>query len=241
MNAWIVCSGDELVDGRVVDTNGPYLAREISRRGVRPLLVASVSDDEEQLADMIVKALTSCSILVLSGGLGGTRDDITRQALSRALDSPLQEDPVARDHVLTFWERLGRKPAPEPWPEALVPVGATVVGNTNGLAPGLRIDRGDCRILALPGVPGELRGMVSGGVLDDLCAGGTERYEAEVLVTGIPESHLADLLGGLLDRGRNPLIGIGAKESHIVLHIGAESAGSLSAEAFGYVAIKTLV
>ncbi|MEZ6196497.1 MAG: nicotinamide-nucleotide amidohydrolase family protein [Planctomycetota bacterium] len=214
--AAILVTGDELIEGRVADRNGPLLARRLGERGYSVDRIVCVGDDLATLVDAIRALAAAHDLVVMSGGLGGTLDDLTREAAARAIDVPLVEMPEGRAVMARFWERLQRTPPDREWVEALLPRGARVLDNPTGLAPGFEIAIGAARLQAYPGVPAELETM-SGLHLPRGGAG--VRLEREVLVAGRAESDVAARLGDRLDRGRDPLIGIAAKEGFVALRI----------------------
>ncbi|MCA9323084.1 MAG: CinA family nicotinamide mononucleotide deamidase-related protein [Planctomycetes bacterium] len=231
MKAWVVVTGDELIEGRTADTNGSYLSRALGERGFEVERIVVLGDDESTLVEVTHAARQNAAVMVVAGGLGGTADDLTRSALARAFDCPLVEDAAARAQVESFWRRLDREPRALPSPECLVPRGAEVIENGAGLAPGLFIRTGGFSVIALPGVPSEMQHMVQAGALDGLGRGRQQRAEAIVHVVGLAESVAAERLGSLLDRGRKPLVGITAKDGELILRVRVRADELTAAEA----------
>ncbi len=230
LKARIILSGDELVEGRLADGNGVILARELTDRGFEVLGFDVVGDDLDRLARLMDAALLEAEAVVVSGGLGGTADDLTRDALALALGVDLVLVPEARDDIFAFWRRLGRpEPAGDPI-EAFMPRGATRVHNAIGLAPGILVERHGHRLVCLPGVPSELRRMIADGALEKLGQPGLPRRERLLRIAGMAESKIADLLGPRLDRGRNPLYGIAAKSGEVQLSIRARAVDPRTAD-----------
>lgn len=237
--AGIITTGDEVVEGRITDTNAPHLGRLLAGRGHRLRFAISVGDDVDEIEAAIRAAVGRVETLAITGGLGGTADDVTREALARASCRPLVEHPEGRAVMERFWASLGRDPkADRDWVEARLPEGCSVIDNPRGLAPGIdlkaQIEGTPLRVLVFPGVPGEMRAMAENAVP---WHEGVAVLEREFRVTGLGESVAAEMLGARLDRGREPRIGIAAKAGFLLLRVVArgarpeEAASVLEAEA----------
>ncbi len=205
MDGELLTVGTELVLGLTVDTNAADLARALAAAGVRVLRRTSVADDPAAIRDAVRAARERAALLVVSGGLGPTKDDLTKKAVAEALGRPLRHDPAILAHLEGLYRRRGITKMPEAnRTQADVPEGATVLPNRWGTAPGLWLEDGDGKVVVLlPGVPAELRGLLEDEVLPRLrtrleaaAGGGTEVVRSRVLrTTGIAESALADLIG----------------------------------------------
>lgn len=206
MDGELLTVGTELVLGLTVDTNAAELGRALAAAGVRVLRRTSVADDPDAIREVVRAARERAGLLVVSGGLGPTHDDLTKRAVADALGRPLRTDPSVLAHLEDLYRRRGITKMPDAnRSQAEVPEGATVLPNRWGTAPGLWIADGDGRVIVLlPGVPAELRGMLEEEVLPRLkaaieaaaSAGGPEVVRSRVLrTTGIAESALADLIG----------------------------------------------
>jgi nicotinamide-nucleotide amidase len=205
MDVEILTVGTELLLGLTVDTNGADLGRALAAAGIRVVRRTSVADDQVQIQDAVRSALERTAALVVSGGLGPTRDDVTKHAVADVLGKPLRHEPDVLAHLEELYRRRGIPRMPEAnRSQADVPEGATVLTNRWGTAPGLWIEDGAGRLVVLlPGVPAELRGLFEHEVLPRLKArleaaapAGPEVVRSKVLrTTGIAESALADLVG----------------------------------------------
>jgi nicotinamide-nucleotide amidase len=200
--------GTELVLGLTVDTNAADLGRALAAAGVRVLRRTSVADDPAQIRELVRAALERAGLLVISGGLGPTRDDLTKRAVAEALGLRVRSDPAILAQLEDLYRRRGIPKMPESnRSQADVPEGATVLPNRWGTAPGLWIEHGDGRVVVLlPGVPAEMRGLLENEVVPRLKAKleataapesrGAEVVRSRVLrTTGIAESALADSIG----------------------------------------------
>ncbi|MFQ5537754.1 MAG: competence/damage-inducible protein A [Gemmatimonadota bacterium] len=196
MGAVIITVGDELLLGRTVDTNAAWLSRELAQLGIPVLRRYTVADDEEEIRSALSESLGRVRLLLLTGGLGPTPDDLTREVVARHLERPLHRD----DEILEDIRRRFRERGVEELPEAnekvaLVPEGARKLRNPHGTAPGLVLESDGSLVVLLPGVPREMKGIFAGelsellkrrfqGVLAPV-------YTRTIHTTGIPESVLA--------------------------------------------------
>jgi nicotinamide-nucleotide amidase len=236
MNAEILAIGDEITGGQLLDTNSQWLSQRLGELGVRVLYHSTVGDELQPCIDVFRRAIQRADIVISTGGLGPTADDLTREALAAATDRPLLLAPEALEHIRQLFARRKREMPESNKLQAFFPEGSRVVPNPNGTAPGIDLDisRGDggaCRILALPGVPAEMREMWQGYVLAalrEMGAGGRVILRRNIKCFGAGESQVESLMPDLIRRGRIPRVGINASRATIVLRIVAE--GESSAE-----------
>jgi len=188
MRAEIITIGDELLRGQTADTNAAFLAQKLSQIGVKLVRIATVGDGLEQIAREIRDAFSRFDLVITTGGLGPTPDDLTRQALAKALGRSLvfMED---------LWNRIeerlskgGLAPSPESRSQAYLPRGAEEIPNLLGTAPGIHIEVADGHLYALPGVPHEMRPMAAKYLFPRLR--GKPRPYQVLRTTGIPESQI---------------------------------------------------
>ncbi|HXH25961.1 MAG TPA: molybdopterin-binding protein, partial [Vicinamibacterales bacterium] len=160
--AAIVAVGSELLTPSRLDTNSLFITEQLNALGIDVVGKAVVGDDRFELAHLVRTWLERVDLLVLSGGLGPTDDDVTRETVAGVLGRPLAEDPAITERIRArFIARGFRLPMPEiNRRQAMVPSGARVIDNANGSAPGLWIEHGDRVVLLLPGPPRELRPML---------------------------------------------------------------------------------
>ncbi len=156
--ASVILVGDELLAGRVADVNGPFLARRLSEWGWRLADIRTVNDDVDAIAGALRHAGGRASLVVVSGGLGPTQDDRTREAIAAVVsDGVLETNRDARAWIEDYFGHSGRAPTPRQARQADVPVGAEVIRNSLGVAPAFLCQKKSTMIVALPGVPAELR------------------------------------------------------------------------------------
>lgn len=192
----ILTVGSEIVEGRRPDAHRERLAREVAAAGGEVVFLLSVRDDVGRVARAVREGLREARLLVVTGGLGATSDDVTREALARALGAPLREDARVRARIEARFRAAGRALSPLALRQAGVPRGARLLPNPVGLAPGLLLARAGRRVVALPGVPSEFEAILAGSVRPLLrrLAPRTPRARAVLRTFGIGETDLAGRL-----------------------------------------------
>src|SRR4051812_17096752 len=197
MNIELVTIGTELLLGLTVDTNGAEIARTLAARGVRVTRRVSVSDRADAIRDAVSEALQRTGAVLTTGGLGPTRDDISKKVVADLFQAPLEFDEQVWANLLERFARLGRTPVASNRSQAEVPRGATVLRNRWGTAPGLWLEGAPGLAIMLPGVPHEMRRLLEQEVVPRLAARGGGRVIRSLMVrtSGIPESTLAERLG----------------------------------------------
>lgn len=197
MNLELVTIGTELLLGFTIDTNGAEIARVLAAQGVRVVRRTSVSDTGDEIRDAIESALRRTGAVLTTGGLGPTRDDITKHTVATLFDTPLEFDDTLWAALVERFARMGRVPAPSNRTQAEVPRGAVVLPNRWGTAPGLWLESDAKLVIMLPGVPREMRNLLAHEVVPRLAArsGAATIRSLVVRTTGIAESSLAERLG----------------------------------------------
>lgn len=168
MKGEIVTIGNELLSGLVTDTNAPFIAERLSAFGVEPLHITTIGDDERRIEESLTRAVSRTDVVVVTGGLGPTPDDITSKAVAKAMGRTLILSPEALDQIKIKYKRRGIDLGPGGERQALLPRGATIIKNPVGTAPGYHISQDGKHIFVLPGVPKEMKVMMSQGVLSIL-------------------------------------------------------------------------
>lgn len=195
----ILTVGNELLLGFTPDTNAAEIARALSAAGVRVVRHASVGDEPEAIRSAVRDALARTGAVLTTGGLGPTRDDVTKLAVAEIFQAPLEFDPAVWTALVARFVRMGRTPPESNRAQAEVPRGATVLPNRWGTAPGLWLEGGPGLAIMLPGVPGEMRRLLEHEVAPRLAtrAGGRVVRSRLVRTTGIAESALAERMGDI--------------------------------------------
>jgi nicotinamide-nucleotide amidase len=224
--AEIIAIGDELTSGFRLDTNSQWLAQQLGDLGIVVLYHSTVGDDIGANVDVFKHAFTRADIVVTTGGLGPTADDLTRQALADAAGVELRMHEDQLEHLKTFFTRRGRTMTPSNEIQAYFPAGAVVVPNPEGTAPGIELThRGSQRetiVFCLPGVPAEMKQMYAQTLQPRLqeITGQTQTIHHHVVrCFGSGESHIESLLPDLVKRGRDPQVGITASHGTISLRL----------------------
>lgn len=201
MDLELVTVGTELLLGFTIDTNSAFLGQALAGVGARITRRTSVPDDPGAVAAAVREALARSRFVITTGGLGPTRDDLTKHAVAGLFGLPLDFHQDIWDDLAARWSRMGRKIGDRNRGQAEVPRGALVLANRWGTAPGLWITGEPGEVVMLPGVPTEMRGLVTHEVVPRLAArGGTRVIRSRMLrTTGIPESALADRIGDIED------------------------------------------
>jgi nicotinamide-nucleotide amidase len=197
MNIELVTIGTELLLGMTVDTNGAEIARSLAEKGVRVTRRVSVADRPDDIRDAVAEALRRTGAVLTTGGLGPTRDDVTKKVIAGLYHAPLRFDESVWTTLVERFARLERKPAESNRSQAEVPQGALVLRNRWGTAPGLWLEGEPGLTIMLPGVPLEMRKLMEHEVVPRLAARSSGSVIRSLLVrtTGIPESTLAERLG----------------------------------------------
>jgi nicotinamide-nucleotide amidase len=243
MKAIVVSIGDELVLGQTVDTNSSWLSRELASIGIAVAEHITVPDDSASIEVTISAAAMRCDVLLINGGLGPTKDDLTREALARALNTPLELNADWLRRLEDFFKQRGRPMPQSNRLQAMIPRGARLLENTAGTAPGIDADfttggrSRSCRIFVMPGVPSEMKLMFQKSVLPNLgqsvagIAMGGVILSRTLHTFGVGESTIGERLGDLMDRRRNPSVGTTVSSGVVSVRINARFANREGAQA----------
>ena len=227
LRAALLSVGDELVLGTSLDTNSRAIALALRDAGVEVAEHRTVADDLDAIVEAMRALAARHDVLVSTGGLGPTDDDLTRDALNVILDdgAPQVEDAQARADLEAWFAGRGRPMAGINLRQSLRPRSARIVRNREGTAPGLSAVVGGCRVWCLPGPPREMLPMLESGVLGALRSGAAPAIVRRGIGTyGIGESALAERLGERMSRGREPSVGTTASGSVVTIQVVARGA-----------------
>jgi nicotinamide-nucleotide amidase len=203
MRCEVVAVGTELLLGQIVDTNSSYIGEQLALAGIDSLHQVKVGDNLGRMIDVLRTALQRADAVIVCGGLGPTHDDITREAIADIMGVELVPDAAVGDFIRELFASRGRVMAENNLRQALVPVGATIIPQTRGTAPGLICPMGDKVAYLVPGVPHEMKDMMQRAVLPDLRrrAGDTGAIVSRTLRTwGDSESGLNERLDPIIAR-----------------------------------------
>src|SRR5215467_7331155 len=233
MNAEIIAVGSELLTAQRVDTNSLFLTDQLNGVGVEVVTKCVVGDDLNRLAEAIRRAVVAVSFIIISGGLGPTEDDLTRDAVAQALDRKLIYHPEIAEQLEQRFAQMKRKMAEVNRRQAFIIDGAEILPNDRGTAPGQWIDEGDVSIMLLPGPPHELKAMFSRQAMPRL-ERKVPRQSIQTLVmrvAGMAESDLDQLISPVYKKYENPATTILAAAGDIQVHLRARCTTEAECEA----------
>ncbi len=202
MNAHIITIGDEILTGQTLNTNAGYIGEKLADIQINIKKAAIVGDDEEEILNEFDTAWKSSDLVVATGGLGPTHDDITRQCVVKFFNTELVKNEEVLDDIKALFQKSGREVTKINENQALIPKAAKVIRNTLGTAPGMWIEKNDKIFIALPGVPFEMISMMKNYViphLEEKLQKNTVILRSILQTTGIFESALFEKLGDIND------------------------------------------
>lgn len=224
MTAEIICVGTELLLGNIVNTNAAFLSEKLAYLGINCYFQTVVGDNRDRLLSVINTALSRADILIFSGGLGPTEDDLTKETVAEALGKKLIRDKKAEQEIADYFALRGRIPTDNNWKQADVIEGCEVLYNKNGTAPGIFVSEGEKTVILLPGPPLELKSMFTDSVMPRLqqkC--GQVFYSETVKIVGPGESSVETQILDILNTQENPTIAPYAKTGEVHLRVTARA------------------
>ena len=235
MTVELISVGTEILLGNIVNTNAAYLAEKIAALGLSCYHQSAVGDNEERLEDALRLALSRSDIVILSGGLGPTKDDLTKEVTAKVFGKKLVEDAHTKERIQAYFDRIHTKNkiTSNNWKQALTPEGAVVVDNHNGTAPGLILkgENGKTAIL-LPGPPNEIKPMFERDIapyLNRLQPEGI--YSKMVKVCSVGESRAETMVADIMDAQTNPTLAPYAKTGEVHFRVTAKAKDEETANA----------
>jgi competence/damage-inducible protein CinA-like protein len=230
MNAEIVAVGTELLLGQIANTNAQVISRSLASIGVDVYFHTVVGDNLGRMVGTIETALGRADAVIITGGLGPTSDDITREAVAEVAKCRLVRDDAVADEIRTIFERMNRQMPEENLKQAEMPEGAEMIPH-EGTAPGFVIEHNGCLVFALPGVPWEMEAMLRKTVMPKLSqrAGAASIVSRQVLVIGLGESATQEKIRDIVDRQSNPTIAYLAGGGQVRVRLSAKAASESQA------------
>ena len=230
----LISVGTEILLGNIVNTNATYLAEKCALLGCSLYHQTVVGDNEERMEEAIRQAIERADIVILTGGLGPTKDDLTKEVTAKVFGRKLYMDEHSRTRIRDYFEKIKSKKVTENnWKQALVPEGAIVIDNLNGTAPGLILEdkeRGKAAIL-IPGPPNEMKPMFEHDIAPYLNKKQPEGiYSHMVKVCGIGESRAETMVADLMDAQTNPTLAPYAKTGEVHFRVTARACSEEAAE-----------
>ena len=224
MTAEIICVGTELLLGNIVNTNAAFLSEKLAYLGINCYFQTVVGDNRDRLLSVINTALSRADILIFSGGLGPTEDDLTKETVAEALGKKLIRDKWAEQEIADYFALRGRIPTDNNWKQADVIEDCEILYNKNGTAPGIFVSEGEKTVILLPGPPLELKSMFTDSVMPKLqqkC--GQVFYSQTVKIVGPGESSVETQILDMLNTQENPTIAPYAKTGEVHLRVTARA------------------
>lgn len=227
MQAEIIAIGSELTNGEKLDTNSQWLSTELAAVGIPTHFHTTIADNLDEIVEQLRLSVSRSDLILITGGLGPTLDDLTRQAMADLAGVELELDAASLEIIESMFQKRYREMPERNRIQAMFPHGAEPIQNEHGTAPGIwmTVPRGnnktDCSIAAMPGVPSEMKPMFFQSILPRLTQGTKIIRFARINCFGVGESKTEELLGDITSRGRDPEVGITAHEATITLRIKA--------------------
>jgi nicotinamide-nucleotide amidase len=222
IKAEILAVGTELLMGQIANTNAQYISARLPDVGIGVYYHSVVGDNHERLKTALGLALSRSDLIIMTGGLGPTQDDLTKETVAEVLNRRLTPHQESLERLRSFFERLKRPMTENNLKQAQIPEGAIIIRNKNGTAPGCIIEENDKVVMMLPGPPSEMRPMFEETVIPYLEERSGSRIVSRFLrIFGIGESAMEEAIKDLIENRSNPTIAPYAKEGEIALRITA--------------------
>ncbi len=241
MIAEIVSVGTELLMGQVVNTDAQFIAAGIAPLGYQVFYHITVGDNRERLTEVIQTALSRADVVIFTGGLGPTDDDLTKETVAAALGLALAPVPEEVERLKRFFDGLGRTMTPNNLKQARFPEGSTILPNAKGTAPGVIMEAGGKTAVLLPGPPRELEPMFTNHVMPYLeKRSGCVLYSREVHIFGMGESDVTHRLRGMIEGQTNPTVAPYVKTGEVTLRVTAKCRNEAEGEALVHPMIEEI-
>ncbi len=223
MTVELISVGTELLLGNIVNTNAAFLAEKCADLGLACYYQSVVGDNEERLSAVLKAAIGRSDVVILSGGLGPTEDDLTKEVAAKVAGRELYMHEPSKKQIEDFFRRRNMEPTGNNWKQAMMPKGAIVVENENGTAPGVIMEADGKKIILLPGPPNELVPMFEKSIMPYLAEGNSTIYSQTVKICGVGESRAETMVKDLIDKQTNPTIAPYAKNCEVHFRVTAKA------------------
>lgn len=242
MTVELISVGTEILLGNIVNTNAAYLSEKCALLGLSLFYQTAVGDNEERLTKTLQTALERSDVVILSGGLGPTQDDLTKETAAKVMGKQLVEDEHSRKRIEEYFKSSQAKSITENnWKQAMVPEGCIVVDNYNGTAPGIIMEENGKSVILLPGPPGELKPMFERDIFPYLNKLQPETiYSVMVKLCGVGESMAETKIQDLINSQTNPTIATYAKTGEVHLRVTAKASDEKEAKKLVKPVVKEL-
>lgn len=231
MKCEILAIGTEILLGDILNSNAQYLSKELANLGFDVYYHEVVGDNKERILEALKKSFDRSDIIITTGGLGPTKDDLTKETVAEFLGMEMCLHEESLNNIKEYFNRMGREFVKSNEKQAYFPKEAIILKNNNGTAPGAVFEKNNKAIIVLPGPPKEMKGMFEDGVKKYLEKLTDETIVSEVIrVFGIGESKAEEELQDLIDNGKNPTIAPYAKEGEVIFRITSKAKTKKEAE-----------
>ena len=220
----LISVGTEILLGNIVNTNAAFLSEKCAGLGLSCYYQDVVGDNEDRLYETIKTALGRADILLLSGGLGPTQDDLTKEVAARVMGRPLYLHEESKAAIQSFFEKRGLEITDNNWKQAMVPEGCIVVANPNGTAPGIIMAENGKHVILMPGPPNEMIPMFETSIMPYLSSlQSCVIYSQTVKICGVGESRAETMVADLIREQTNPTLATYAKTGEVHLRVTARA------------------
>ena len=227
MKAEIIAIGSELLLGQIIDTNSSYIAKRLAENGIELVQTTTVGDDLQQMKEVIREAAKRSQIVITTGGIGPTEDDLTREVIAEVFQRPLTFQPHLMEQIETLFKKRGFRMAENNRKQAYIPEGSIPIENPKGTAPGFIVEHSNASIISIPGVPPEMEYLMENTVIPYLRKRFDIKHEViqyRVLrACGLGESAIGLQIEDLMKESRNPSVGTLASIGDIRIRITAKA------------------
>ena len=223
MRAEIITVGTEILLGDILNTNTHYLSNELANMGIDIYYQTTVGDNEERLLNQLNDSLKRSDLIILTGGLGPTQDDITKEVCAKYLNLQMELHKESWDKIVEIYDKMKRIPTENNRKQAYFPVDSIILPNKYGTAPGCIMQKGNKTIIVMPGPPKEMQPMFDNYVKPFLLKDNSYVLKSKVLrIIGVGESKIENDLLDLIDKQTNPTIATYAKDGECTVRITAK-------------------
>jgi nicotinamide-nucleotide amidase len=231
MNAEILCVGTEILLGDIVNTNAAYIAKELAALGIGCYSQSVVGDNPRRLMECLRSGFERADIIIMTGGLGPTYDDLTKETVAEYFGLPMELNRPALNAITCFFGKIGREMTPNNEKQAMMPKGAFIFPNDRGTAPGLAVEQNGKTAILLPGPPREMTAMFEKQARPFLQGRSGKCFVSRAVhLFGIGESSAENMLPARLKDMENPTVAPYAKEGEVRLRVTASAASGAEAE-----------
>ncbi len=201
MKAALLTIGDELLNGQTIDTNSAWLGQQLNKIGVQVVLKLSVGDKRDAIINGLNYAYQEANMVIVTGGLGPTKDDITKSVIAEYFNDNLTFDEVTFNRIKSYFERTNRQPTKAHREQSFMPTKANLLQNNRGTAPGMWIQEGKKILLSMPGVPSEMKGIMEDLGLSRIAALNPEQHIQHYIIqtAGLGETYIEERIEDLID------------------------------------------